>query len=318
MALQTANLSASTLNGGINNSVTSLDVTSAASFPASGDFWIRIDDELLKVTGVSSNTFTVVRGESGGGAAASHSNGATVTGVLTSQSITQLRADITRQGTHAQMAALTDMKSGDTFHFDGTDTPYDKAIYNGSSWNLYYRGYKCTPMVIGDYSADSGSDTLSAYGGAAKLTIPNDGGDRCRGTLKALPSAPYVITMLAIVPGASGLCLHQNSTSEFHYLQYLGGHATLTWRARQFASPTSAGSTYATHAVPPFTSQVAFFRIADNSTNRITSYATFGGPFHQLHSVANTDFLTPDLFGPATSNAYGFEQYMIILSMEIA
>ena len=112
MALQISNLPASTLDGGINDSVTTLDVVSAASFPSSGVFWINVENEIMKVTGVASNTFTVVRGESGGTAAASHSNGAAVTGVLAAQSFTQLRADITRWGTYAQFSALTDMKAG--------------------------------------------------------------------------------------------------------------------------------------------------------------------------------------------------------------
>lgn len=224
-------------------------------------------------------------------------------------------------GTYAGLASVTGMQAGDIYRFSdsGEGTPYTDARYNGSSWDYYYRGYKCTPMVIGDYTPDASvSDTLANWGGAAVLTIPNDGGDRVRATLKALPSAPYTITMLAIVPGAAGLTLHQNSTSEFHYLNFLPANTTNTWRARQFTNPTTASTTYATAAlnVGAYNS-VAFFRIADNSTNRITSFAPFGSPWQQLHSIGNTDFLTPDLFGPASSNSYGYTQYMVILSMEI-
>lgn len=80
----------STLDGAINDSVTSLDVSSASSFPVSGDFRIKIDDEIMLVTAVSSNTFTVTRG-SESTTAASHSSGATVSHVLTAAAIEQIR-----------------------------------------------------------------------------------------------------------------------------------------------------------------------------------------------------------------------------------
>jgi len=76
----------STLGSGIDNAVTSLTVASASSFPTAGNFRIRIDDEIMLVTGVSGTTFTVTRA-SEGTAAASHSSGATVRHVLTAGAI---------------------------------------------------------------------------------------------------------------------------------------------------------------------------------------------------------------------------------------
>jgi hypothetical protein len=87
------NDSSSTLNGAINNSVTSLDVTSAATFPSSPQFRIKIDTELLLVTGVAGTTFTVTRGVEGT-TAASHSNGATVIHILTSGAVSRFKTDV--------------------------------------------------------------------------------------------------------------------------------------------------------------------------------------------------------------------------------
>jgi len=68
---------ATTLNGAINNSVTTITVTSAAAFPASGR--IDIDTELITYTGKTATTFTgCVRGANGT-TAASHLTLATVT-----------------------------------------------------------------------------------------------------------------------------------------------------------------------------------------------------------------------------------------------
>lgn len=86
MSEQLANDVSTTLNGAIADNDTSLVVTSATGFPTTGDFRIRIDDEIMTVTAVSGTTFTVSRAsEAVGGSqtAASHSNGATVTHVLT-------------------------------------------------------------------------------------------------------------------------------------------------------------------------------------------------------------------------------------------
>ena len=65
-----------TLAEALNNSDTSVDVTSATGI-TTNDF-IQIDDEFIKVTGVSSNTLSLTRGL-GGTTAAAHLNGVTVT-----------------------------------------------------------------------------------------------------------------------------------------------------------------------------------------------------------------------------------------------
>lgn len=82
MPEQYANNSASTLSAGINNSVTSLAVASASTFPTLPSFRIRIDDEAMLVTAVAGTTYTVTRGIEGT-AAASHSSGAIVRHVIT-------------------------------------------------------------------------------------------------------------------------------------------------------------------------------------------------------------------------------------------
>ena len=83
MAENFANTYQTTLNdaGGIDSSVTSLVVTSATGAP-SANFRIKIDSELMLVTGVAGTTFTVTRGVEST-TAASHADGAAVTHVLT-------------------------------------------------------------------------------------------------------------------------------------------------------------------------------------------------------------------------------------------
>ena len=84
MALVLANNAITTLASGINDTATSISVSSATDFPSiSGSqfFYVTIDDgtniEIVKVTGVSGSTFTVVRAQDDT-SAASFSTGVTV------------------------------------------------------------------------------------------------------------------------------------------------------------------------------------------------------------------------------------------------
>jgi FtsP/CotA-like multicopper oxidase with cupredoxin domain len=62
---------------------TSVTVASAAGFPTTGSYFVRIENEVLQVTGgQGSTTWTVSRGQLGT-AAATHSSGAVVTGLAT-------------------------------------------------------------------------------------------------------------------------------------------------------------------------------------------------------------------------------------------
>jgi hypothetical protein len=72
-----------TLNGSANFAATSLTVQTAAGFPTNQNFNIRIGNELMTVTGVNGNVFTVTRGPVGGAdddqrVPVSHSNGSVV------------------------------------------------------------------------------------------------------------------------------------------------------------------------------------------------------------------------------------------------
>lgn len=89
-----ANSVSTTLNGSINDSVTSITVTSASGFPSTSQqmYRILIDQELLLVTGGQGTTsWTVIR-HIESSSTQSHSSGATVRFVVTATSLTSLRS----------------------------------------------------------------------------------------------------------------------------------------------------------------------------------------------------------------------------------
>lgn len=84
-------LGQSTLLASINSVAVSLTVLAAASFPPTGSFRIRIDDEIMQVTAVSGDDFAVVRGTEGT-TAAGHLANAAVIEVLTAAALTAILA----------------------------------------------------------------------------------------------------------------------------------------------------------------------------------------------------------------------------------
>ena len=92
MAETFANFATSTLNGAINNSTTSITVTSGTSFPSTGDFRILVDSELMLCTARSGNVLTVTRAIEST-SAVSHNDGSVVTHILTAGTIAALKAE---------------------------------------------------------------------------------------------------------------------------------------------------------------------------------------------------------------------------------
>jgi hypothetical protein len=68
-----------TLNGSINSTTTTIVLTSATGFPTSGTNFIKINNEEISYTGISSNTLTGVTRGARGTTAASHTNLDTIT-----------------------------------------------------------------------------------------------------------------------------------------------------------------------------------------------------------------------------------------------
>ena len=103
---QFVNNASTTLNGGITNVQTTLVVTSTSGFPATGNFRLLVESELMLVTGVSGTTFTVTRGiESTSNVL--HNSGVTVTSILTSGALTALEADTKSVGPPGGRLTLT-------------------------------------------------------------------------------------------------------------------------------------------------------------------------------------------------------------------
>ena len=152
MTEQFANNAESTLSGAINNSVTSLVVASATAFPSAGNFRIRMDSELMLVTAVSSNTFTVTRGAEGT-TAASHSDGVLVKHVLTAAALDFGWTKVTKTGDESVTSSTT-LQTDDHLFF----TPTSGTIYEVEV-DVFCSSASATPdikVAFGEDTTDRG------------------------------------------------------------------------------------------------------------------------------------------------------------------
>lgn len=144
-----ANCARTTINqiGGINTSDVSLIVSDASSFPSSGDFLVTIWDkiifpdpcddanaEIIKVTGVSGNTFTIERGQEDT-IGAIHSNGQAIQSLITAGTFEEIETAIT--------TALNIPVIGEdlTSQINGIDNVFITAnSYISNTTSVFYRG----------------------------------------------------------------------------------------------------------------------------------------------------------------------------------
>lgn len=299
MAEQLANLARTTLNGAIDDDDTSIVVTDGSVFPSSGIFRVNIEDEILKVTARSSNTLTAVRGAEGT-AAASHGNGAAVTGVVTRDALLRLGSRTVLAGAHGSRAAAAEENEG---HLYVPNDGYSWARSTGSVWVPTGPAYPFTPPVDGDFAwVNQDGATVTAAKDA--IVLHKDGAGNTLSLslrVKTAPSPPYVITAALLMDFVvskgvlnMGLCFRQSSGGAAGQI-VTWGYINNQFRVFKYASPTSANVTYRDLGAP---FQVPlWFRIADDNTNRVCSYSFNGVNFTQVHSVGRTDFITADQVG---------------------
>ena len=164
-----SNNAATTLSAAITTTTaTSCTVTDATTFPASGNFRIKIDNEILLVTTVAVSTFTITRGTEGT-TAATHVNGAAVIHLLTkgglearvaNRFISDLYANKPAAGVKGRMFLPT----------DGLFLEYD----DGAAWHQYgpYKRFKAPPQT-GWQWVNQGNATATFNGGSLVLQDPD-------------------------------------------------------------------------------------------------------------------------------------------------
>jgi len=297
----------STLSGSIDASQTSLVVASATPFPTSGTFRIRIGNELMRVTGVASTTFTVVRGQEGT-TGASHASGVNVDYELTDGAMDAIRAEMYSSGTYANRPSSA--RTGAIY--ESTDG-FLLSRYNGSAWEEYGPLYKITPPSSTFSSGFSwfqqGSATFTQDGSSWILKVPADTTGVVRAMVKTAPATPYTIEIgmrVLVHPSDFVGCglVWKRASNDAHIHYGCVYHATaadkLHLMVDKYLGNGTFDSTYVTVANSPRMGTLNwpyFFRIANNGTFRICTYSQDGINWFQFHSTTLANFDTMDQVG---------------------
>lgn len=317
------NLASGTLTVGVNTSDTSLvlDTGEGAAFPSAGDFWVVLAEgatrEICKCTSRSTDTLTVTRNQ--GGTNSSFTTAATVTHVITSQMLDQIRSD------QVQTGALASRPSAETdgilyLPSDGLHVFRD----TGAAWGAWGPLWKFTPPVDGDFSwINEGTATKTTGNGYITLSDTDAGGDNIRLRYKSTPATPFSVTIAWLAAGGSGtswsytagLAIRQSSDGKL--ITCGAGYITSNNHAfsQDFSSPTAFAAnnfliTGAANTV--FGAQLKWLRYSDNGTNRTWATSPDGITWVTIFLEGRTTYLTADQIG-FFLNAYDANAAMTLL-----
>jgi hypothetical protein len=312
-------LGGSTLDGAINNAVTSLDVLSASSFPTSGTFRIRIDDEILKVTAVSGATFTVARGQEGT-SAASHADVAVVTEVLTMESLDAIRADIHRTGLYSARPSASATGGAQGNVYLPSDAPIG-FLANSGAWQGFGPHIFFTKPVLGDYSwRNQGSATATDAGDYIRMIGPASATPAFRALVKSY-STPKSFAIVA----SSWMCGNNYASVGIFLRDSATGRIILFGPDSQNAQfmEVSRHTGYTVFSamghqeIYRVNAPYLMLKVVDDGTSLYFKISIDGGAYwHQIHTETRATFLAnPDEIGFAVNTQNSKEVLLNVYSI---
>jgi len=295
-----ANGGLSSLSAGIDNATTSLTVASAVGFPTGGNFRIVIDSEIMLVTSVQGQTFTVTRGAEGT-TAASHLAAAAVFHVLTAGSLAQRDSDQFATGAIANCDAAG--QAGRLY------MPTEGLVSqdNGSFWDMmpYHR---FTPPVSTNFTwVNQGTSTVADTKGMMVLSPCSvASGDSLRVLVQTAPAPPYEFTVAMLVQnplyagswqiGQFGICWRESASGKLLTFGWGSNNYPLNFSYAQWTNPTTLSASQFTVQAPLH--HLFWIRFSDDGTNRTVKVSGDGANFEQVCAPqSRTLFCTADQIG---------------------
>ena len=260
-----------TLNGGVTDVATTMAVVDATGLPTEGDFRLVVQEEIMIVTGRTGNTLTVIRGAEGTTASAH------LTGTVAPVSVTQ--------------GAL------DRFIMDFYD-PY--AFSRPPHRILDIDG---NVLTASDFTwGNQGTSTVTDDTGGSITITPQTGVTNIRGQYKSAPTAPYSVTIRAML-GVGENAANQNGIF-FGFRE--SATSKLVYHEFHYSDANQYDINYSTDW-GTFNSQLAqapqtgdrtdwWFKIENDDTDLIFYCSANGYNWFEIHSEAKaTTFTTaPD------------------------
>lgn len=201
------------LNGGINDSVTTITVDDASALPSEGYFYIKIENELIRCYGTSSNDILVATRGAESTVAASHTDGTDVECVLTNEALQRYLLS-----TNRYCAAYTQEGATSVTGYSGySGFPLNRSTNDNAN------------ITTSDLTwHNQGSATIADSAGGFVMTVPKETSWNLRGLslTSGYPTTPFQMTArfrIAIAPSepvsdndstVGGLWIRESSTGE--------------------------------------------------------------------------------------------------------
>jgi len=301
-----ANGGLSTLDGAIDDSVTSLTVKSAVGFPTGGNFRIVVESEIMLVTDVQGKVFTVTRGQEGS-SAASHADTTAVFHVLTAGSLAQ--RDIEQFASGAISSRDTAGQAGRLY------LPTEGLVSqdNGTLWDMMALN-RMTPPASADFTwVNQGTSAVADSKGMMVLSPAGvASGESIRALVKTAPGTPYEITvaMLALSPSYTtataiaqyGVCWRESGSGKLLLYGPGIGSYPCYFDYTQMTSATAVSSNILQASLPQ--NGLVWIRFADDGTYRTVKVSGNGCDWELVAAAqTRTTFLTADQVG-VFANSY--------------
>lgn len=293
------NFASTVLDGGIDNSQTSITVTNGSALPAisvAGDwFRIRIDDECMLVTARSGNTLTVARA-SDGSTAATHANTARVDQPLTAGSLQQFRIDGRQARDWDDWTARKAgrLMLGRTLHHS-----------MGVDWGTKLEGKgdlfgPLKPFSTSGWSGISGNVGGTVWNttrGYFYLESPASTSDNHRGLEKAIPSTPFKWRVCAyplFFPAnyiSCGIGFYESTSGKAETIHFVHSTNGLV-EMNKWSSRTSYNSTRAAVDTKLASTVNNWLQIGHDGTNLTYEVSFNGRDYYMLANVAKNNWFS--------------------------
>lgn len=295
MTLTYTNGAISPLMLDVDDNDTTLTVRDGSLYPTA-NFYICLDDEIMLVTGRSSNDLTVTRAQQGT-VAVSH-----VLGTLVELMVTQVEFDHHRKyrDIYNNRAGIAAYKNN---VFYGSNSQ-NEAYYDGSNWHSRLHKLHVTDFIDTTFTwLNQGTSTISSSErGYMNLLAPASASNNIRARVKTIATAPYKWTILfsmfqnVVNFQNAGMILRDSASGKI--ITFCLNESNIL-RVFKFNSATSFDTAYTIGSWRSGfnTSSGLYLRIHDDNTNRHYQFSMDKVYWHNVLTTLRTDWITPDQMG---------------------
>jgi hypothetical protein len=297
MSRQLANFAESSLASTMHDTDTAGVVTDETPFPTVGDFMVRIEDELIKITAIEAGTgnIVVLRAQEGT-TAVQHDAGSLVKLVLSKDTFEEYFGDTYTLGTTSSRP--TTGKVGQVYQSTDIDASWR---YQSNGWELVHPcfvPYNGAVDISSWTSFNLGTSNWVVTKGLLAVDAPQSAGNNLRGYYHNKPSAPFTVTMAIRVPAQwptterIGITL---SDATAHLCFFLTSVSALQLQTQGYTNTTTTSGSPLNRPIPA--DSFIYIRFRDDNSNWYFEFSYDNKNWILHQQTTRNFFVTPTKVG---------------------